>query len=200
MTFDKVHIAAFVVAIGLALFGVYSYEAHKADLAEQRATAQDATAKLLVQQNQQFQQQMQQEFQQLAQALSARQVIEVKIPQANQALTSSQTADAITKATNAKPGEVTAVNDTVVMDLPVSRTVLDSVQLVPLLQQDKVDLGKQLDLEKQSHASDVKADAAQLQACKLDVVAQKKKTRKAVIKAFFLGLVVGIVGGHAAGI
>jgi RNA-binding protein YhbY len=200
LVFDKIHIAAFAVAIGLALFGVYSFEAHKADLAETKATSLQATAQLISQQNVQFQQQMQQEFQQLAQALSARQVIEVKIPQANQVLTSSQTADAITKATNAKPGEVTSVGDTVVMDLPVSRTVLSDVQLVPLLQQDKVDLGKQLKDEQAAHASDTKADAAELTACKATVVAVQRKSLKRAIKAFFIGVVVGVVGGRAAGI
>lgn len=193
---DKHHVILYLVATSLALFGVYLFESKIADRAQSKADAAQATAQLLVQQNQQFQVQMQQQINQLAQALSARQVIEVKIPTANQSLTSSQTADALSKATNAKSGEVTAVNDTVVMDLPVSRTVLSDVQLVPLLQQDKADISKQLDLEKQAHISDVKADVANLQACQLEVKAVKAKGRKNIIKSFVIGLGVGL-GIHA---
>lgn len=192
MTLDKTHIVAFLIAIGLALFGIYTFEARTADKAQAKADAAQAQAQLIQQQNQQFQAQMQQQINQLAQALAARQVIEVKIPAANQSLTSNETADALTKATNAKPGEVTSVNDTVVMDLPISRTVLSLVQLVPLLQQDKTDLGKQLTDERQAHVSDVKAGAASLAACKLEVVAVKKEARKNIFKTIFVSIGVGI--------
>ena len=60
--------------------------------------------------------------------------------------------------------------------------------------------------EKKAHASDVAADATKLAASQAelkkvndDFTTYKHKARRNYIKAFFAGVVVGIIGGHAAG-
>lgn len=64
-----------------------------------------------------------------------------------------------------------------------------------------------LTAEKIAHASDVANDQKQLVASqdetkkvKDDFTVYKHKARKNIIKAFFIGVVVGVIGGHAAGI
>jgi hypothetical protein len=60
--------------------------------------------------------------------------------------------------------------------------------------------------EKKAHASDVSADAAKLTAetdkynvLNTDFTTYKHNARKNYIKVFFIGIVVGVIGGHAAG-
>ena len=63
-----------------------------------------------------------------------------------------------------------------------------------------------LDAEKKAHASDIAAEEAKLtaandkyKALNGDFTTYKHKARRNYIKAFFIGVVVGVIGGHAAG-
>jgi hypothetical protein len=88
------------------------------------------------------------------------------------------------------------------LDLPTGQAALSALQLVPLLQQDKADLTlevsnaeKQVQLEKESHASDLKADDAKLKSCQADLNSAKKSKLKAVMRDAGIALGVGIGRG-----
>jgi hypothetical protein len=64
-----------------------------------------------------------------------------------------------------------------------------------------------LNAEKSAHASDVSNDQKKLAAAQDDLkkvtddfTAYKHKARRNYIRAFFIGVVVGVIGGHAAGL
>jgi hypothetical protein len=145
------------------------------------------------------------ENQTLIKALATRQVIEAKIPVQNSSLSAQDAASAL-------KGQ--AVNDQVVLPLPVARDLVTSVQLVPLLQADKADLEKSnglletevtngvkaLDLERKAHTNDNDTNAGTIKARDGEISQLKSDCRKSKMKWFFIGYVAGFVSAKFAGI
>jgi paraquat-inducible protein B len=180
-----------------AMFGVYEIEARIADKAQSKADIAVAHAADLEKQNATFQAQTQAQIALLQAQLSARGAKEVSIPPANRVLTAPQVAQQIAATAKVPEATVTSTSDTVTFPLPLAQTALTDMQLVPLLMQDKSDLQKSLDLEKAAHASDIQACQIQSQAQNATIAAIKKRNRTTVIKAFFVGVVVGFIGRGA---
>jgi hypothetical protein len=130
----------------------------------------------------------------LAKALQARQTVEVKLPVQNASLSASQVAQGLGQG-------ATAAGDTIVLPLPLGQLALTDMQLVPLLTQDKAQLQAELanetqslTLEKQAHASDVKALNAQIDVDKVELKTEKALARRSKMRWFAAGVVVGFVG------
>jgi hypothetical protein len=130
-------------------------------------------------------------------------------------LDTSTAAQRLAQQVRANPGEVNVgAGDTVVLDLPVTRSVVSSLDLLPTVQSDLADTRTQLANETtiaNNALSDVAAEKAvvvsqakqlvdQTNACVAQVKTLRAHQRKNLIKAFFAGVVTGIIGGHAAGI
>jgi len=200
------------------VYGVESLIARHDDVAATRAAIlADEQAKA----NQVFQAQVQQQISTLVQqnvlleaqnqtliaALSKRQVIEQQIPIKNQNISAVEAA---------KQLGGTSDGNNIVLDLPVARNVVSMVQLVPLLQQDKVDLTKAngllisevanaqqaLDLERTAHTKDNTTNEGTIKARDERISALQEDMRKSKLKWFGIGYVAGFVsaiGLHAAG-
>lgn len=180
-----------------AMFGVYAIEARIADKAQSKADMAAQHASDIKKANEQFQAQTAIQIAALQSALSIRQQVEAKIPPSIGSAPTPQVAQAIQTATNAQSTQVTTQGDFITLALPIARDAVTALQLVPLLQADKTDLTKALDLEKQAHVSDVQACKADVLAVQADLKATKAKGRKNAIKWFFLGVVAGFAGRGA---
>jgi hypothetical protein len=199
LSFLKTNIPLLIVVLGLTLGGVYGVESLVASHDKQ-------TAALFQAQNTQFQAQIQQEIQslqaanaQLANAISQRQTIEVKIPTLNGSLTAAQSALAISQAVKANPGEVSATGDNVMLDLPVTREITSMIQLLPLVQADKADLQQQLANETRIYADEKAAHKKDNDTNAETIKSLKADCRKSKLKWFGIGVVVGFVGRGFAG-
>lgn len=197
MEFDKTHILLGIGVVLLALFGVYAIEARIADRAESKAELAVQHATDLAKQNADFQAATQLQIAALNSALNARQTVELKIPPQNGSYTPSQVATQVTSDTQGKLGSATVVGDNVVFPLPLAQLALSDIQLIPLLTQDKADLSKQLDLEKQAHVSDIQSCQSQTLAAKAETKVAVAKGRKSFLKGFFIGAVAGFIGRGA---
>lgn len=195
MTLDRTHILLGLGAALLALFGVYSIEARIADKAQSRAELASQHAADLEKQNAAFQAATSAEIAELKATISAREASEAKQTTQNRVLTVPQVATEIGKV--AQTTAPATQGDTLILPLPLAQTALTDMQLVPLLQADKSDLAKSLELEKQAHTSDVTACRVAVEAAQSETKAVKAKARKNIIKAFFIGVVVGFAGRAA---
>lgn len=160
-----------------------------------------------------------------AQLLAANAQLVKSIQQRDVATKQQQTIDAsldaitgaqrLASQTRANPGEVTVgAGDSVTLDLSILRTVVSSLDLLPTVQADLTDTRTQLANETtiaNNAISDVAAEKAvvasqatqlvdQTNACVAQIKTLKAHQRKNLIKAFFAGIVTGLIGGHAAGI
>lgn len=134
----------------------------------------------------------------LTQVLARRQAAEQSLPKKNANLSVIEAARSL---------QGSADGDNVVLDLHVARDLVTQVQLVPMLEQDKADLGKSnellaaevangeqaLDLERKAHASDNSANGATIKARDAEVSALKKNLRKSKMKYFIIGYVAGFI-------
>jgi hypothetical protein len=132
----------------------------------------------------------------------------------NTTLNAAQTALAITQKTQAQPGEVVAQNDTVVLDLPIARTInssLDTLQTTTAqLDETKKQLDAQLHLTEDANLDIVNtkrviaSQATQLvdadKVCKDQIAIVKSQARKSKLKWFSVGYVLGLVTAHFVGI
>ena len=104
------------------------------------------------------------------------------------------------------PGGLAILQD--LEELPVDRAQIANLNTeVANEKQEIANDGISLAAEKSAHAGDVATGKQQLvaaldtnKATLAEFNAYKKKSRRNVIRAFFIGVVVGVVGGHAAGI
>lgn len=212
----KHHVILLALVIGLSFVGIYTVESLISKHDHDRAVASQAIADAQAKQNQAFQTTILSELKTLADsnaalqqqntaltlALATRNQVEAKLPKSNESLSTDDAAKQITTLTG---GKATANGSDVVIDTPTAQKVVTGLELVPMLQADKVDLEKQnanfekeidndikaLDLEKQSHVGDVttlktqiKADGDALTSCKADA-------RKGKLKWFGIGYALG---------
>lgn len=122
-------------------------------------------------------------------------------------LDSQQTAARISQQTAAKPGEVTAVNDNVILDLPISRVITSDLDLLAgtqdnlastqaeLKNEQTVNTNQQLQITQQTQIiSGLQAqNADQQKACDARVGAVKAQSHKTEMKIAAVFTVVGIV-------
>lgn len=210
----KSHIVSVCLIVALAFGGIYGVESLVAKHDSATATRYEVLAKQQSDQNAQLQANIQKRLDSLeAQnavltlALSKRQTVEVTIPTTNGSLSAQETATKLVDTTNAKPGEVTALQDALTVDLPVAHVLLDDAQLVPLLQADKADLSKELvnsnqalSLEKTAHTSDNTTGAANLKACQVEIVSVKAQARKSKLRWFAVGYASGWISRKFVGL
>ena len=150
--------------------------------------------------------------QQLVQKLLTQQKTDATLPPTGQAARIEQLEPKATVAAIAggftvdAPGGLAILQD--LEELPIDRTTI--VNLDAVIKGDDQTIANDavaLTAEKTAHASDVKNDAANLTVAndKLkkttdDFQTYKHKARRNYIKAFVLGFVAGLAGGHAMGI
>jgi len=225
LNLDHHHLILYGVAICLALGGVYLIEARVADNATARANAAEGKAQLISEQNKQFQTQVSQQVQQLVLANSqlqqANQALSAQIAQTNAILAQQKKVDASLPPNElakrivslAPGGNVTVEANGYLVDQSEAVAIAQTLEEVPALtanlgklESENANLttvvandSKTLDLEKQSHASDVTSLNAALAAGKAELGAVKAQCRKSKLKWFGVGVVVGFVGRHFTG-
>jgi hypothetical protein len=208
---DRQHIILYICLAVTVLAGTYFIADKRAESARTEAAVAKAELAQTLDANKQFQAQvaaqlaqLQQQNQALQVQLAKRDKVEKSVSTQNGSLTPPQVASGIQTATGAKEGEATANGQFIQLDLPLGQQALSALQLVPMLQADKADLTlevsnaeKQIDLEKQSHSSDLKADEAKLNSCQADLKSAKHSKLKDVMKTAGIALGVGIgIGLH----
>lgn len=197
MTLDRKHLVLLAVVIILALFGVYAVEARIADKAEAKAELASQRAADLEKANATFQAQTQAQLAALQTQLSERSASEAKLATQSGSLTAPQVATQIATVAKVPEASVTSTVDSVTFPLPLAQAALTDMQLVPLLTQDKSDLQKSLDLEKQAHVADNQTCKAQMVAAEAKTNAVVAQARKGKLKWFLLGVVAGFTGRGA---
>jgi len=181
-----------------AVYGVLTIQERERSAAEQRQAVivdaltaqnkivQQQTAAQITLLTQQFQA-LEAQNQVLIVALAKRQQAETAVPVHNANLSAVEVA---------KNLGGTAEGDNVVLDLPLARNVLTAVQLVPLLQQDKVDLAASngllknevtnaqsaLDLERKAHTSDNTTNSATIKLRDDTISTLHAEVRKSKLK------------------
>ena len=220
----KTHVILVIIVVVLSIGGVYAVESiiakHDAEndakwktiLQAQTAQTQLIQDKLTADEKNWTQANAQQEtvITNLATLISQRDKTTTVQVQKDATLSASEAAQKITQQTKAQPGEISAQQDNVVLDLSVSRTVAAGLDQLPTVQADLSDTKKQLISEttiadnlqqnvneQQSLIDSMKkeSDAAD-KSCKASITLVKAQARKSKIKWFFIGVVVGIIGGH----
>lgn len=129
-------------------------------------------------------------------------------------LSAAAAAQRLVQQTNASPSQVAVAGNSVTMDLPLTRNVVADLDAFSVAKADLSDTQKQLVAQtgltadanqnladaKQVIGSQTLQLADQTKACNAQIKTLKAKQRKNLFKAFFAGVVVGIIGGRAAGI
>lgn len=134
----------------------------------------------------------------------------IPVLQKDTTLSAVDAAQKIAVQTKATSGEVIPQNDTVIVDLPVARNIVASLDQLPVTQADLSDTQKQLSSEiaiasnLQNNVTDGQKliDSMRTQAtdadksCKAEIAVVKVQARKSKIKWFFAGVVAGLLGGR----
>jgi hypothetical protein len=127
-------------------------------------------------------------------------------------LSAQQAADRLTQQTKAAPGEITASGDTIVADLPMSRTIVTDLDELPVVTANLADETTKLTNETTlatTAQADVTAQKAEISglntqladsavACAAEVKVEKAKARKGKLKWFGIGFIVGFASGATA--
>ena len=149
---------------------------------------------------------------QLAQTISVRNAQATQQVKNDASLNAQQAAIRLATQTQAAPNEIVATNDSIVVDLPVTRRIVGSLDLLPVAQQNLADTEKQLAAQQGLTADAVADDGKQKQivvdlqqtvldqdkACLAQVKTLKAQNRKSKIKIFFVGYVAGFISGVTA--
>ena len=127
-------------------------------------------------------------------------------------LSAQQAADRLTQQTKAAPGEITASGDTIVADLPMSRTIVTDLDELPVVTANLADETTKLTNETTlatTAQADVTAQKAEISglntqladsavACAAEVKTEKAKAKKGKLKWFGIGFIVGFASGAIA--
>lgn len=220
----KTHAVLVIIIVVLSLGIVYGIESiiakhdlendakWKSILQSQTAQTQVISDKLATDEKNWMQQNVQQEavIEKLAILMSQRDKETLIQVQKDATLSAAEAAQKITQQTKAQPGEVSAQDNTVILDLPVSRIVVASLDQLPTTQADLINTRTQLDsktaiannlqdnlTEKQSLIDSMKKQAeAADKSCKADIAVVKSQARKSKFKWFFIGVITGLIGGR----
>lgn len=212
-----------VVGLGVGLFYFVENIVQKHDLAQEEKYNSLLTTQ--AQQTQTLQKQLTIDEQNWTaiqtQLLKQNSALEQKILNQNQVtqkqvqndatLDAQQTAARISQQTNAKQNEITAADNTIILDLPIGRVVTSDLDLLSGAQADLAATKKELDNETQIVNNDSQQSAKQNQviaglqaqnveqvkACAAETGALKAKMHKNGVKRFFQGVGVGLGTGIA---
>jgi hypothetical protein len=214
------HLIALAIAASFILGGVYLTESLIAKHDQQNS---DKWNSLLVQQESQtkvIQQQLaadenaaaardaqyQKTIAQLAQTIVQRNATNAQQQKQDATLDTQQAAVRLANQTHAQTGEVVATDSGVSIDLPITRSIVGSLDLLPVVQSNLADTQNQLANETKL-AADAQTDAAgqknlasmyqeqlttQTAACNATIKTLKAKQRKNIFKAVGIGIGVGI--------
>lgn len=225
LNLDKHHIILYIAIAVFALFSVYAIEARIADNAQAKADAAEGKAELIAAQNKTFQAEKAAEIALLnaqnSQLQLANQALSAQIAQTNAILAQQKKVDASLPPNElakrivslAPGGNITVEANGYLVDQPEAVAIAQTLEEVPALianigklESENANLttviandSKTLDLEKQSHASDVTSLNAAITADKAELGAVKAQCRKSKLKWFGIGVVVGFVGRHFTG-
>ena len=148
----------------------------------------------------------------LAKTIGQRNVQNEKQQKVDATLDTQQAAERLASQTHATTGEVAVEGHSVSLDLPITRNIVSSLDLLATTTQNLADTNKELAAQ-QGITTDAVADdqkqkqlVANLQtqvldgdkACLAQVTALKAKNRKSKIKVFFVGYVAGFITGATA--
>ncbi len=223
------HHLILLALVGVLTFsGIYGIESLISRHDHEAALRMEALAQTLVQQNQLLQQQtkvqidaltqqnvaLQQEVGSLATAIVTRdaQLIQNqnKVPNLSPDQLSAEWQKDIRNAGSIKP----TLPSGYLVDQTAAVATVQALESVPVLQQDIADLEKSnsnlqselnndaavLTLEKKSHFSDNQTNTALLTAKDAEIKDVKAQARKSKLKWFGIGFLLGLIGGHAAGL
>ena len=225
ISLDHHHILLYCAVFILSLLGIYGIESRVADKERTRADAAEAKSQLIQAQNKDFQTQVAQQVQQLVlqntQLQQANQVLSSEIASTNALLAAQKTKDkslppdqlAARIVTLVPGGSISVQPNGYLFDQPEAVAVAQTLEEVPALESNVQKLEsenanlttevtndvKTLDLEKQSHAHDITADQAKLNAVNAELSQVKADCRKSKFKWFGAGVVVGFVARHFVG-
>ena len=148
----------------------------------------------------------------LAKTIGQRNVQNEKQQKVDATLGVAQAAERLASQTQAKPGEIVATDSGISLDLPIARSIVSSLDFLPVAESNLKDTQQQLAAQ-QGITTDAVADdqkqkqlVANLQtqvldgdkACLAQVTALKAKNRKSKIKVFFVGYIAGFITGATA--
>ncbi len=150
----------------------------------------------------------------LSQSIVQRDANAKKQASVDASLSAAAAAQRLVQQTNASPSQVTVAGNLVTMDLPLTRNVVSDLDSLVVARGDLADTQKQLvaqtDLTEDANQNFAAAklvitsQSAQLvdetNSCKAQIKAINAKHRKNLFKVFFAGVIVGVIGAHAAGI
>lgn len=146
---------------------------------------------------------------QLATAIAQRNAAVDKQTKIDATLSASEIATRLSQLSQAKVGEITAQGDNIVIDLPIGRTVMASLDLLPVVQADLADTQQQLAgettiassanamIEEQKMVIDSinQLAAIQQKATAATVSDLKAQARKSKLKYLGVGYIAGLLSG-----
>src|SRR4029077_546957 len=215
------HLAALVITGALVIGSVYGVESLIAKHDAGEATKYTALLNTQAEQIKTVQSQLaaneaaeeardaayQKTIAQLAQSIATRNTQVQQQVKNDATLSTQEAAVRLATQTGAKAGEVTATATGVDIDLPVTRGIVTSLDLLPVAQADLADTQKQLVAQK-ALTVDAQNDATgqknlanmyqgqltiQTEACNATIKSLKAKRRKSILKAFGIGFVSGYI-------
>lgn len=150
----------------------------------------------------------------LAQSITKRDSALANQAKTNATLSAEAASQRLTQQTAAGPGEIAAQGDTVTMDLPVTRQVVQLLDTLPVVQADLADTQKQLGAETvvatnlQANLTEQKdlvgslqtQNTDQVKACAAQVKDLKAQARKGKAKWFGIGFISGFLFHFVAGV
>lgn len=191
---DKQHLCLWAGVILLGMFSVYSFEAHRAEKAEQKLDGLQTQVQQLISSNQTLQQQTQQQIQQL-QTLNQSLVSQLQVQQKKDSQLPPQQLGQRLETITGTTGQVN-LEPTGHFDLSATEmlTVVQDLEQVPVLTQELANAQKQFTLEVQAHASDNKTKDAQITELNQKVKTVEADARKSKFKWLAAGILIGYVG------
>lgn len=222
----KNHVIALVLAAALAAGSVWgvlsivdSHDAKNAAIADARLAA--ATAQTTAAQNQLAQeqtqllaliQQLQAQNLKLSQSISARNTQTATQVKTDASLSAQEAAVRLATQTQAQPGQIVVSGNNLVLDLPLTRSIVSDLDLLVTAQANYADSQTQLNNETQlfNKSQDENAQSTkviedltgqnkeQVLVCKAQIEVLKAQNRKSKIKTFFVGFGLGFVAGVTA--
>jgi hypothetical protein len=144
---------------------------------------------------------------QLLKAMEARDAAAAIQQKKDASLSATEAAQRLSEQTKAAPGEVTAQGNNLLVDLPISRGIVTSLDQLPAVQADLADTKTQLANET-TIAGNAQKDVADLKqksidqdkACQAQIADVKSQARKSKTKIATIALGVGIVVARLLGI
>jgi hypothetical protein len=144
---------------------------------------------------------------QLLSAIQTRDAALVVQQKKDATLSANEAAQRLSEQTKAAPGEVTAQGNNLLVDLPISRQIVTSLDQLPVLVANLADMKTQLANET-TIANNAQADATaqkkintdQVEACKAQVADVKAQARKSKTKIGGIMFTLGIIAARLLGI